>query len=285
MDIRELMSEKESIQDKLKKLENIKNEIKEVVYSKVKDDYETKLNDINNAIKENESDVLVEVENTKKELVEVDKFVEQFENELEEINVRITLGDYTEEDYEEKQKELNGEVDTYKTRKNELNSKLKELELIIPPSEDNQNKTEIELNEEDLPENIVIPPMEIEAEKEDITTGEIDIKKEIDIPEKENAVEDEIIKEFGEKGIEDSETDNHKSPLSNILQPILGEENGDADDEVEPIKPELHEFFENKNENESESTEDHIEGIVCPKCEHMNDANLMNCEKCGTELF
>ena len=285
MDIRELMSEKESIQDKLNKLENIKNEIKEIVYSKVKNDYETKLDDINKAIKENESDVLVEIENTKNELIEVDKFVEQFENELEEINVRITLGDYTAEEYEEKQKELNDEVNTYKTRKDELNNKLEELESIIPPSENSENEAEIDSQKKDLPEEIVIPPMEIENEQEDITTGERDIRKETDISEKENAVEDEIIKEFGEKGIEDSETDNHKSPLSNILQPILGEEYGDTDEDDEPIKPELHEFFKNKNENESELAEDHIEGIVCPKCKHMNDANLMNCEKCGTELF
>ncbi len=285
MDIRELMSEKESIQDKLSKLENIKNEIKEAVYSKVKNDYEIKLDDINKAIKESESDVLVEIENTKNELIEVNKFVEQFENELEEINVRITLGDYKAEEYEEKQKKLNDEINTYKTRKDELNNKLKELESIVPPSEDNQNETDTKSNMEDLPENIVIPPMEIEESHENITTGEIDIKKKENVTKNEDTAEDEIIKEFGEQGIESSETDNNKSPLSDILQPILGEEYGDADEEIEPIKPELHEFFENKNENESESTEDHIEGIVCPKCKHMNDANLMNCEKCGTELF
>ncbi len=288
MDIREMMSEKESIQDKLKKLENIKNEIKDAVYNKVKDDYQTKISDIEKAIKDNESDVLVEIENTKNELIEVDKFVEQFENELEEINVRITLGDYVADEYEEKQKELNGEIDTYKTRKSELDSKLNELEMIVPPSEDDQNETKIDEKKEELPEDIVIPPMEIEDDSEDITTGEIDIKKEEDTAEKdpvEEPAEDEIIKEFGEKGIESSEIDNDKSPLSNILQPILGEENYDTGEDIEPMKPKLHEFFENKNENESLSTEDHIEGIVCPKCKHVNDANLMNCEKCGTELF
>lgn len=303
MDLRSLIAEKESIMEKIQKLENIKDDIREAVYNKIKTEYNENLQRVESAIRENQSGIEEEIESIKTEIAEVMELQEKYESEYEEIKVRIQLGEYSEEDHENKINELKEQIETYRKRHNELNEKIDELNSLTEI--DKVQTTSIE-KEEDEPVPDIIEDSPVM--KEEISQGiddefEQSIEQSLDetLPDlntDESAVIESADDDFTKSMLPDEhETDTDVSsegqdasideeapqdPINDILQPVLDTDDDTDDSGIETISNDMDGFLEDAESEEQQSA---IDGIECPKCHHVNNPNLMNCEKCGAELF
>ena len=308
MDLRELLSAKESVKEKLEKLEHIKSDIREAVYDKIKAEYTEKMTEIDKAIDENKLQVEEELSSIKEEIAEVNSFLEKYESEYEEISVRIQIGEFSEDEYGEKRDELKKQIDMYIMRQKELKQKMAELGVTGDAEELEESSLDDTQKEEDI--ESVFDEISTLEEKPDFSTeivedetdvadntepeimpdfnAEITESEAVDLSEKDK---DDAAFELATDLTPDVEEEKNpfedalKDPINDILQPIITEEfnENENSDGIQPIETNLNEFFNAAEENDEEQND--IEGITCPKCGHVNNPNLMNCEKCGAELF
>lgn len=303
MDLRTLIAEKESIMEKIQKLENIKQDIREAVYNKIKTEYNENLQRVESAIRENRSGIEEEIKSIKNEIAEVMELQDKYESEYEEIKVRIQLGEYLQEEHESRINELVEQIETYKKRHIELNGKMDELssltetDTVHTPSTDNaedEGVPEIIENspvmEEEIPQGIddeleqsieqslgeTLPDMNAD-ESAVIESADDDFTKSM-LPDEHEADADVPSEEQDAGIVEEVPQD----PINDILQPVLDADDDIDDSGIETISNDMDGFLEDAETEEQQSA---IDGIECPKCHHVNNPNLMNCEKCGAELF
>ncbi|MFO8062348.1 MAG: zinc-ribbon domain-containing protein [bacterium] len=292
MDFKQLMQEKQDIENKIRKLENMKQDIKPQVYEKIKSDYNDRLNDLENNIKQNTEAIMQEKANIEHEIEELDNLSEELETELQEIRVRIQLGEYSEEEYTDKLKEKEEKLNDYKLRRDQLTIKLNEYSMIIEqegvPDEDNE-----------IPEDASAAIMPEEDKTEETEELEESIPDIAEQTADEDQLGAEPVSDVGSEIREEEDiNEDEENPLNDILQPALQEnDNEDADESaeytedddkdesegIEPIDTGLDQFLEEENEGDEEDKT--MEGLKCPKCGHINDPNSITCEKCGTDLF
>ncbi|MDY6786972.1 MAG: zinc ribbon domain-containing protein [candidate division WOR-3 bacterium] len=293
MDFKQLMQEKQDIEDKIRKLENMKQDIKPQVYEKIKSDYNDRLKDLENNIKQNTEAIMQEKSNIEHEIEELDNLLEELETELQEIRVRIQLGEYSEEEYSEQLKEKEEKLNDYKLRKDQLTIKLNEYSMILEAEGVSGEDQGIPGDASPMAESAGMPEEEETELSEEIIPGSEDM------PEDKDQLGAGPDSDVGSEIREEDDIDrDEENPLNDILQPALQEnDSGDADgsteysdneesdvsEGIEPIDTGLDQFLEEENEGDSEDKT--MEGLKCPKCGHVNDPNSITCEKCGTDLF
>ncbi|MDI6700575.1 MAG: hypothetical protein QME48_05015 [bacterium] len=288
MDLKSLMAEKEEIQSRMKKLEEMKGQIKIVIYEKIKKEYEEKLKNIFEQIKKDSDFIKSEIENIKKNKEKLKQEMDNLDLEIEELKVRSMLGEIVSNDFEDKKNEL-------ESKKNELSEELKKLQEkelefseILPevPEENNTSQPSIDEFKEKIiyEDNLVYPeskgdesfPPVLETSTEDVSPEELDknisegIESAID-----NIISPDIIKEENfdlgkdlpkeEKMVKDNPLEMNNKNKPEKENDIVFEKDFEANIEEEKVET--------------------IEGLVCPKCGHVNRSDLFNCEKCGAELL
>ncbi|MEO0237767.1 MAG: hypothetical protein ABIN35_05990 [candidate division WOR-3 bacterium] len=284
MDLKSLISEKEELENRMKKLEAMKGQIKLVIYEKIKNEYEEKLKNIFEQIKKDAEFVKSEIEKINVNEKEINEKISGLELEIEELNIRSILGEITLKEFEEKKQILDD-------KKNELHNKLRKLQ------EDKKELTKI-LPQEKMP---VDPSMEQFREKIVYENNLVypESKIETNFPPigenlNENVQPEELDKDLSE---------NIQSAIDNIIQPDIVKEEKfslgeDLPKEEKMVKDNPLEMNNKKYKSEDdivfekdfevnvkEENIETIEGLVCPKCGHINRSDLFNCEKCGAELL
>lgn len=110
--LKAIEAERKGLLIKLQKIEEKKASVSQEVYLKVKHDYEAKLKKLDETLAENRELVAMEVERLKKDITELSQRQKELMLQLEEIELRYSIGEYSEDKY----KTLESET------KNELNS-------------------------------------------------------------------------------------------------------------------------------------------------------------------
>ncbi|HAV92466.1 TPA: hypothetical protein DCW38_04720, partial [candidate division WOR-3 bacterium] len=123
MEAGKLIVQRVSVLDRLKKLEIMKSQIRDIVYNKIKEEYAEQLKDINSKL-EKEKDYLKEEINRIKSLeAETLLSIETVDIQVEELNVRFTLNEFTEEEYSRKKSSIEQDMNEKRIRLKELRDK------------------------------------------------------------------------------------------------------------------------------------------------------------------
>jgi hypothetical protein len=125
-DPKELMKQREDVLAKLKKLEEKKSVTKEKIYLKVKGDYDTRLAELNEALKEQEGVVKERISSLKKEASTLRDERETYADKAEELKLRFELGEFEEDEYRrilrEEEERIKGIDEKLSSVKGELDS-------------------------------------------------------------------------------------------------------------------------------------------------------------------
>ncbi|MCX7995183.1 MAG: hypothetical protein N3A65_05385 [candidate division WOR-3 bacterium] len=152
--------ERKDLLSKLQKIEEKKGSVSHEVYIKVKTDYETRLKKIDEALAENKELVKMEMDRLNGELSELKKEEKNLRLNLEEIELRYTIGEYSEDKFHELQKEN-------KEKLNKVEGQIRELEERI-------RWCRGLLGEEIIEEEKVVEKVSVEEKKEAIEELKID---------------------------------------------------------------------------------------------------------------
>ncbi|MEO0234258.1 MAG: hypothetical protein ABIN39_03880 [candidate division WOR-3 bacterium] len=284
MDLKSLILEKEELENRMKKLEAMKGQIKLVIYEKIKNEYEEKLKNIFEQIKKDAEFVKSEIEKINVNEKEINEKISDLELEIEELNVRSILGEITLKEFEEKKQILDDKKNQLHNQLRKLQEDKKELTKILP-----QEKMPVDLSMEQFREKIVYENNLVYPESK-IETNFPPIGENLN----ENVQPEELDKDLSE---------NIQSAIDNIIQPDIVKEEKfslgeDLPKEEKMVKDNPLEMNNKKYKSEDdivfekdfevnvkEENIETIEGLVCPKCGHINRSDLFNCEKCGAELL
>ncbi|MDD3804380.1 MAG: zinc finger Ran-binding domain-containing protein [bacterium] len=315
MEAEKLLAMKESVSEKLKKLEAMKPQIREAVYLKIKKEYEQQANEIAEKLEKEKGYLLEEIKKLKEEESILLSKMENYEIEKEELNVRFTLNEFTEEEHLQKKNLLDREINdaaliiqTIKEKRRAFekttgleetteNSKTKSAEEeseksigsddglnrakqepVLVPSEQ-ELPIELQTFDSAIPDTANIPPAEADpnAFKEITIEEKIPEAKESSI---DNIISTDILKDetfsLGEDVNKDEKLVNEN--------PLEGEK-GKKDDDLSEFAKMLDNQVEPLGTLTTEQSQENIEGLTCPKCGHLNKSDLFNCEKCGAELL
>ncbi|MEO0288663.1 MAG: hypothetical protein ABIN00_03415 [candidate division WOR-3 bacterium] len=284
MDLKSLISEKEELENRMKKLEGMKGQIKLAIYEKIKNEYEEKLKNIFEQIKKDAEFVKSEIEKININEKEINEKISGLELEIEELNVRSILGEITLKEFEEKKQILDN-------RKNELNDQLRKLQ------EEKKELTKI------LPEEKMPMEPSLEQFREKIIYENNLVYPESKIEANFPPIGENINENVQPEELDSNLSENIKSAIDNIIQPDIVKEEKfslgeDLPKEEKMVKDNPLEMNNKKYKSEDdlvfekdfdvnvkEENIETIEGLVCPKCGHINRSDLFNCEKCGAELL
>uniref|UniRef100_A0A7C3N8A1 Uncharacterized protein n=1 Tax=candidate division WOR-3 bacterium TaxID=2052148 RepID=A0A7C3N8A1_UNCW3 len=284
MDLRGLIAEKEEIENRMNKLEQMKGQIKIVVYEKIKKEYEEKLKNIFEQIKKDSNFIKSEIESINRKKEKIKEEIDNLDLEIEEISVRNILGEINPKDFEEKKnlferkrEELLGEFKKLQENEHELSKILPEEKSFFEPSV-NEFKGKIVYED-----NLVYPeskseqpfPPLMETSTEDVNPEELEknisegVQTAID-----NIISPDIVKEEKFELGEDLPKE-EKMVKDNPLE--INNKKFKSEEEIV--------FEKDFDVNVKDENIETIEGLICPKCGHVNRSDLFNCEKCGAELL
>lgn len=284
MDLRSLISEKEELENRIKKLEGMKGQIKPAIYEKIKNEYEEKLKNIFDQIKKDAEFVKGEIEKIDLKEKEVAEKINNLELEMEEINVRSILGEITLKEFEDKKQILDNKKKELQDQLKKLQEDKKELTKILPEEKAHAEPSLDQFKEKIVYENNLVYP---------------ESKMEVNFPPVIENLNDNVQPEELDRSI----SENIQSAIDNIIQPDIVKEEKfslgeDLPKEEKMVKDNPLEMNNKKSKSEEdlifekdfdvnvkEENIETIEGLVCPKCGHINRSDLFNCEKCGAELL
>lgn len=103
--LKAIEAERNDLLSKLKKIEEKKANVSHEVYLKVKHDYEVKLKKLDESVAENRELVKMEIERLKNEIENLSHKHKDLKLQLEEIELRYSIGEYSEDKYRELEKE------------------------------------------------------------------------------------------------------------------------------------------------------------------------------------
>ncbi|MGQ9817968.1 MAG: hypothetical protein ACUVQ3_08500 [bacterium] len=170
--LKAIESERNDLLGKLKKIEEKKATVSHEVYLKVKHDYEVKLKKLDEAIAENKSLIKMELERLKKEIGELTQKQREHKLKLEEIELRYTIGEYSEDKYKELENEAKENFATVAERVKQVEERINWCEGILG-GEEVREGLEIEKKEE------ISEPNEEEKEKKVEQAEELTIDEHI----------------------------------------------------------------------------------------------------------
>jgi chromosome segregation ATPase len=303
----------EDTKEKLKKIENKKGSVSASIYKKVKEDYERRLEDLSGQLagkKESLKESLKEIATKRQPLKSK---LDDLQEQLEEIELRHSIGEYSDGQYESMSNEIKEKMDLIesdleaikkeeKETKELLGEHTKDLDLeeeIEETREEEEavSEEEKEPEEEPLPEvaeeNMIAEELftgkEMTAEEsESVVSNVSDANAEKDdLPEQqtEQVTGGEELFDFSEEEsgpTEKKETKTHSAVSAeeedwlSSLEQELNEGSGEDVKEREPEKAKNTEKAEKKPDEELVS--------LCPKCNYKNRPDAWYCENCGSEL-
>jgi ribosomal protein S27AE len=264
-ELRQLEKKRSDLIIKLTKIDEKKDMVSQEVYEKVKSEYEEKIKNIDVKMGENVDLIKEELQNISEQEVTLQSQEKDIGMQLEEIELRYSIGEYDEESYlkmsdekKDARSTARDEIEKLKKRKKWLEDfvQVKDVEEHAEPEAPPAPPAAPPVAEpvaEPAEEPAVEPPAEpepIAAEKE---------------PEKEDTgiqIEEHILEET----LPDEETK---------LDELLVEEEAVKQDIVEEAP------VEEKVEPKAEKGKD----AICPKCGHANALDSWYCEKCGAEIL
>lgn len=251
-EFKKLETEKSSIETKLTKLEEKKSTVKVEIYQKVKTDYEAKLNDVKKQIegKKEMAQTMLEKHTKNKQDMLSQKTV--LKNEIEELSLRRSIGEFADDEYEKLTKEKNESLKGIDEKVAEIERSIGFLQTLLPGA-----APPTPPQEEIIPS---APPKEVAPPAEEIIPPAPPQEAVPKPPEGERLFSvDEIDKLIEEKIYP---TEEAKIPAEEDKEPAILKE------------PEL-----------APEADEEKKGLQCSKCGFTNKPDSWYCEKCGTELL
>ncbi|MEO0225886.1 MAG: hypothetical protein ABIL05_02915 [candidate division WOR-3 bacterium] len=265
-ELKKLEQRRSDLLAKIKMVEEKKDTVKPQVYEKVKKEYEAKLEEVNHELLNKRELVEHKLKTVETEKKEFALKKEEIDMELEELELRYSIGEYDEE--------------TFKRRERELHHKLAEVEKGLRSIEEQTGWMKELLQ------------MRTEAAEEggpDITTEKVEEAPRVE--EKTESPEKAVVTEAPKK------EDKFK------FEDFFAELKGGVEKAKEEVKEESKEETTDKVKAEDQAKdfgmldiEEHIftkkeafreqpKKIVCPKCGFANNPDSWYCEKCGAEIL
>ena len=129
--LKAIENERNDLLNKLQKIEEKKAHVSNEVYLKVKGDYETRLRKLDEKIAENKELLVLEMKNAKNELLELLQKRNDLKLHLEEIELRYSIGEYSEDKFNEFEKEAKSNLAGVEDRIRKLEDRIKWCEGFI----------------------------------------------------------------------------------------------------------------------------------------------------------
>ncbi|MGB9721691.1 MAG: zinc ribbon domain-containing protein [bacterium] len=198
--------ERNDLLNKLKKIEEKKMNVSHEVYVKVKRDYETKLKKLDESIAQNRELVKIEMERLKEEIQDLSQKHKDLKLQLEEIELRYSIGEYSEDKYTELEKEAREDFTDVSEKIKNLEERINWCEGLVGVEEKEEEKLEVKEEES------VIEPA-VEQKVEELTIDEHILEEKL--PEEvkkldELLVETSNLLESEEKSVEEKGTKEKK---------------------------------------------------------------------------
>ncbi|MEO0123133.1 MAG: zinc finger protein [candidate division WOR-3 bacterium] len=162
--LKAIETERNDLLNKLQKIEEKKASVSHEVYLKVKSDYETKLKKLDEKIAENKELLKIEMENARSELAELLQKQKELKLHLEEIELRYSIGEYSEDKFNEYEKEAKSNLTDIQGRIRRLEDRIKWCEGLIGTDRIEEPQVAKEIEE--------LPIAEKEEKAEDLTIDE-----------------------------------------------------------------------------------------------------------------
>jgi len=251
-ELRKLEAKRSDLVTKLAKIDEKKEMVSEEVYGKVKHEYEDKLKNIDIKMSEHVDLIKEELTNISEQESKLLSDEKDINMQLEEIELRYSIGEYDEESYlslsdekKDARSKARNDLEDLKKRKKWLEDfvQVKDIEETIAP----EPPAETPVQE---PAQAPVEPVAPEKTLEETDTG-------IQIEE-------------------------------HILEETLPEEETKLDEllvEEEAVKQEIVEQPKIKEEPEDQPGKEKEKNAPCPKCGHSNTLDSWYCEKCGAEIL
>lgn len=306
-ELQAIEKQRSDIVTKLQRIEEKKSTVSHEVYEKVKQEYDEKLNHINQQMAQHAELIKEHLGALDQEEVELKEKEKEVQLKVEEIELRYSIGEYGEEDYQESNTAHRKSIEDIEEKIGQIHQRrawLKNFvdiedhaEVMVPevkPAEQEQESVAEEVAEEVLQaptEEIPAAPVEevVETPAEETPESPVEevieesveeISGDADTPAEANSEEPASAAEEADDGIKIEE---------HILEEKLPEEDTKLDElivEEEAVLPKLAE--EEKAapaEALPKKDEEKEKSVGCPKCGHLNKPDSWYCEKCGAEIL
>lgn len=140
-----IKEERKTVRERLEKIEKSKSEVSEIVYEKVKSDYQNQLNQNTDKLLEKKQDIDRELATLYEAKKKVQQNVNTHREKLEEINFRHDLGEYKGDDYHKLADEENEKLGKFEKILSAIESNIKQYETLFEGEEElTGSKVEIE---------------------------------------------------------------------------------------------------------------------------------------------
>ena len=214
-ELRKLLEEKKEIKTRLDKLKALKDKTKPVIFKKVYDDYNLKLEKLNSIIEQKKETIRRFYAQYEKAKIQYLKEKSSHEEELEEAKLRYMVGEYEESVFRALERDKKIEIEGIKEKIREIEEKMRFLKEILEEKE--VVKKEVEPSVTKLKKETLLPQEETIEELEEIESIlEESLKPTPETKKKEEfLVEEKFMDELG-KGEEKKKT---------IMCPKCGHEN------------------------------------------------------------
>lgn len=263
-ELRQLETQRTDLTTKLAKIEEKKEMVSKEVYEKVKGEYEEKLRHIDEDMNKHIDLIKEELVNIQGEETKLQEEEKTINLQIEEIELRYSIGEYDETSYTEQSEEKKDALSTTRTDLENLRKRKQWLEDFV------QIKDIEETIEPKTPEDIEETiehktPEDIEETIEHKTPSEpVLVEQTPEQPDAEIQIEEHILEKISPK--EDTKLDE-----------LLVEE--------EPVKQGVIEEMKTDQEPPAQPATEKEKSTPCPKCGHLNALDSWYCEKCGAEVL
>jgi hypothetical protein len=146
------MEEWKTLRDRIRRIDDQKSEVSEVVYKRVKADYEVRLASATDLLLSKKNDLDTELKTLYVTMKEIETQLENHRHVLEEIKFRNTLGEFTEEEFRQKSKEAEHRINKFETVIGAVQNNTHRYESIFAGEEGIFASQETHLPEEDISE-------------------------------------------------------------------------------------------------------------------------------------
>jgi uncharacterized phage infection (PIP) family protein YhgE len=316
-EVAQIKSAIDDVKEKLEKIKGKKDSIRDSVYQKVKEDYERRLNALNEQLagkKESLKETLKEIATKKQPLKSK---LDELQEQLEEIELRHSIGEYEDGQYDSMSSEIKEKMAAIEGDLTSINKEEEQtMELLGEPvdvideeavgEKVEEEKVEEYKKEEDKEKEVEEEPLP-EVSEENMIAEELFTGREQTAEESESVIPDvSVDKELRKEKEEEEEEGEDKDELFDMTKAKSGakteEESSDGlaeeEDWLSSLEQELNEEAEEKekkgkkektDKKEVKAEKDEGGGgeelvSLCPKCNYKNKPDAWYCENCGAEL-
>lgn len=212
-ELRELETQRSDITTKLAKIEEKKEMVSNEVYEKVKGEYENKLKHIDADMSEHVDLIKEELTNIQDEETKMQSEEKDINLQIEEIELRYSIGEYNEESYTEQSEEKKEALDTTRTNLENLGKRKKWLKDFV----------QIKDIEETIEAETPAEPVAAEETPEQ-PAAEIEIEEHIleeTLPEQTTKLDELLVEE---EAVKQEVTEEVKTEEKSPAQPSAGNE-------------------------------------------------------------